>query len=324
MKNLSDDQLFTLCKNYGKNALLWKRKFIALLPEVYKRRLYRKKQFGSIFEFAAKLGGVSKNTVREVLRIDEKLKDMPILKEKIAEIGLNKIRIVANIVTKETEDQWAKKAITMTKSALETHVRDLQESHPGMSLPLIQQKTLFCNEAEEAGISEKASMANTETQNSFLCERAGGDEHAEGSETKSLKEFSETFETFSVKLSPRIIQKLKVLKANMKLGTCWNDVFENLISQTTFKKSRARNLKIKAKAICEVPACKNPATIIHHLDRYSITKNHNRLISVCKQHHELLHRGYIDEQNNFEVLVNPIINPEKRLVDKKMLEYLKC
>ncbi len=56
---LTDEQLYKKAKFYGRNALLWRQKFIGLLPEVQRRRLYEKKNFGSIFEFAFKLGRVN-------------------------------------------------------------------------------------------------------------------------------------------------------------------------------------------------------------------------------------------------------------------------
>ncbi len=59
MENLTDEKLYELCKMYGARALEWRRKFIGLLPEVERRKLYRKKGFASVFEFAAKLAGVS-------------------------------------------------------------------------------------------------------------------------------------------------------------------------------------------------------------------------------------------------------------------------
>ena len=77
---MTDKELYKLCCEYGGKTLLWKRRFVALLPEVEKRRLYLKYDIHSIYEFAAKVGGVSNNTVSEVLRVHEKLKEMPLLR----------------------------------------------------------------------------------------------------------------------------------------------------------------------------------------------------------------------------------------------------
>lgn len=277
---MTDKQLYQLCKEYGLEARKWKNRFIALLPEVYKRRVYKQKGFGSIFEFAAKLGGVSRNVVEDALNLDVKLQDKPKLKALIPQIGINKVRVVANISTKENESEWAIKAQNMTKAALETHVREVRNSDPGIGKPTAPHKKLYSNE----------------------------------------------YKDFTAKLDPKIIQKLKVLKANMVEGTCWNDVFAQLLESKKgkkLKKSRARNLITKAKNICEVPGCNKPTKVIHHPDRWSLTKNHNRLVSVCKTHHELAHRGYLDEKNGLKALIKPIIDPLKQLVDQKMLQFLK-
>ncbi|MBU0667808.1 hypothetical protein KJ835_01645 [Patescibacteria group bacterium] len=55
LQTLTDAQLYGLCKEYGMHALVARRKFIGLLPEVHKRHLYTKKGFRSIEEFAARL-----------------------------------------------------------------------------------------------------------------------------------------------------------------------------------------------------------------------------------------------------------------------------
>ena len=65
---MDDSTLYRLCQEYGNNARMWSRKFAALLPEVDKRQLYRKRGFYSIFEFAAKLAGMGRKNVEEVLR----------------------------------------------------------------------------------------------------------------------------------------------------------------------------------------------------------------------------------------------------------------
>jgi len=53
MKNiekLSDKELYDLCKQFGSSALMWRRKFEWLLPEVEKRQLYKKHKFHSVYE----------------------------------------------------------------------------------------------------------------------------------------------------------------------------------------------------------------------------------------------------------------------------------
>src|SRR3989338_818374 len=77
---ITDEKLYQLCKTFGARALLWRQKFIGLLPEVNRRHLFERHGFGSIFEFSAKLGGVSQEQVRTVLNLGEKFEDKPLLK----------------------------------------------------------------------------------------------------------------------------------------------------------------------------------------------------------------------------------------------------
>lgn len=67
---LSDEKLLSLCRHYGSQAKLWKQRFLGLLPEVERRQLYQTQGCASVFEFAAKLGGVSRDQVLLALRLD--------------------------------------------------------------------------------------------------------------------------------------------------------------------------------------------------------------------------------------------------------------
>jgi hypothetical protein len=143
---MTDKELFELCQRYGREARLARNKFVALLPEVYRRGLYRKKGFGSIYEFAAKLGGISKWMVDDVVRVDAKLKEMPKLRNLISKVGISKVRKVASVATKETENEWIQKVQNMTKSALELHVK---ESGPGPRNLTEPEESIYVNEYQD-------------------------------------------------------------------------------------------------------------------------------------------------------------------------------
>ena len=123
---ISDQSLFSLCQQYGKNAKMWKRKFEELLPEVLKRRLYKKHNCVSIYEFAAKLCGLSRDSVDNVIRVYDQLEDKPTLQSLVVEFGWSKLRIVAGVATHETDASWAEKVRVLPKNSLETFVRDLK------------------------------------------------------------------------------------------------------------------------------------------------------------------------------------------------------
>jgi len=125
-ENISDKDLYAYCKKVGFNARKWHRKFIATIPEVAKRRLYKKYGYCSIHEFAGKMAGVSHDNVDEVSRVSEKFKELPKMKVLIGEVGLSKLKVVACIATKDTDGFWAEKVKNMTKSSLEIYVKEIK------------------------------------------------------------------------------------------------------------------------------------------------------------------------------------------------------
>ena len=279
---MTDKELFELCQQYGRKARKWKNKFVSLLPEVYKRRLYRKRKFCSIYEFAAKLGGVSKNVVDDAIRLDEKFEKMPELKALISDIGVSKLKTVAGIAKKETSEFWANKVKTMTRSGLVTYIHDIKKI-PGESdsknhsLPLFDQK------------NDLSENQNSKTQN----------------ENKS---------TFSMQLSEKAIFNMRLLKQKIEKEEgeilCWDEVVQ-IVSKKIFiekpkpqknprpsnPKSRQASTKQKREALaetegkCSIPGCNKPATELHHPKHWSIHKSHNELEPLCKDHHELEHQS---------------------------------
>src|SRR3989344_3847884 len=102
---ITDEKLFQLCKTFGQRALLWRQKFIGLLPEVNRRKLYEKKGFASIFEFAARLGGVSEEQVSCALNLNKRFENKPLLKKMLVngEVSINKLARVASVATAENQ-----------------------------------------------------------------------------------------------------------------------------------------------------------------------------------------------------------------------------
>jgi hypothetical protein len=303
IKQLSNKELYKYSKLVGKTAKNWKNTFISLLPEVYKRRLYKQKGFCSIHEFAAKLGGITYGVVDDVLRLMKKFEKMPKLLELIPEVGVSKLKTIAAVVTPQTAEIWGKRAETLSKSALETLIREYRK------------------ETSTKKLEEKSSS--------------------------SRDIYTKKHEHFGMDLAPETIFQLKLLKQKFEKEKgeplCWNDVMKMAAQKLLKTVSRQKERKIKKTACrtrtnsryipvelrrkqskkCVVQGCNKPAEVIHHPDRYSITKNHNKLVSMCKTHHELAHRGHIDEKNDFKTLIDAVIDPIKENVDKKMFSFVR-
>lgn len=257
---LSDDQIYNLCKRYGAQARLWRQKFAGLLPEVYKRHLYKKKGFGSIFEFAAKLAGMSKDQVSRVLNLDEAFEDKPVLKAMLekGEVSVNKLARIASVATSENEEFWAQQVKVLPKSALETLVRDEKfssaEKHeepvPGHNfsdkdlqlLPEVKKKLL---ELQQKGIDI----------NAFILESL------EKREQEIVDEKNEIASKMTANRSRHIPVQI-----------------ENILTKEYGTK-------------CAIPNCEMQAEEIHHTERYSISKTHNPffLAPLCKNHHVIAH-----------------------------------
>src|SRR3990170_8617878 len=78
------NQLHQQFSEYGKNAKEWLRKCALLLPEIAEKQVWRRKGFSSIYEYAAKLAGMSRSSVDEALRVLSRIEDKPALQELVA------------------------------------------------------------------------------------------------------------------------------------------------------------------------------------------------------------------------------------------------
>ncbi len=130
---MTDKELWKLGLTYGGNARNWKKKFVALLPEIARRGLYKAHGFASVFEYAAKVGGVGKRTVEYIFQVQKHIEDKPALKEILPKVGVHKMRVVATMATQENQGELAKKVQTMSKPALELYARE--QKAPKLEIP---------------------------------------------------------------------------------------------------------------------------------------------------------------------------------------------
>ena len=114
---------------YGRNAKEWMRKCVLLLPEIERRQVWKKRGFGSLFEYASKLSGMSRSSFDEAMRVLHKVEGKPALMKILEEKGVQSVRPVAAIATAQTATFWAEKAQTMSKNTLETYVREYKKQH---------------------------------------------------------------------------------------------------------------------------------------------------------------------------------------------------
>jgi hypothetical protein len=295
-KLMNDRDFYKYCCQVGSEARKWKNQFVSLLPEVARRGLHKKYGFATVVEFAAKIGGVGKSTVEAVFQVEKHVKDKPVLKNLIPKVGLAKVRTVATIATNDNQKELAEKIENMTKAALQLYVRDIRQQRE--------------NETCQIRAGSEVRIESTRVNLNFNVDRA-------------------------TELKLRIFkQKLEKKKRE---AVEWNDVMNELLAiaesanapkkvvrktsakKPIFAKPATRYIPVqirheleeKYKGGCAYEGCDKPAQIYHHKDRWALTKSHKNLQPLCRAHHELAHRG----------LLNEIINPLKNMIDKKMLAH---
>ena len=248
-------ELHACFSEYGKNAKEWARRCMLLLPDIDRYKVWRKKGFGSLYEYAAKIAGLSRLQVNESLRILKKIEDKPALKEVVREKGIWAVKPVATIATRETEKEWAERVGSMSRREVEVFVKGVvtesgragAETQPVKATVTIDLDPELLDQLKKI----KGDKDWDDVVKEFLVLRA-----------KSFKEKKpEPVKTESRHI-PNQIQRFVRKRDNRK---------------------------------CVVPGCGRKYSELHHSDGFSRVKCHDpdRIFCLCSGHHDLAHRGLI-------------------------------
>jgi len=307
IKKISDKELYTLCKDWGSKALEARRKFAGLLPEVQKRRLYEQKGFNSIFEFAAKLAGMSEEQVRIILNLERKFEDKPKLHSLLVsgEVSPNKLVRVASIATLENDSDLAQKAKILSKAAIDTFVKDSKyeksqnEKQNDLFITKIDQKSLPVH-SKPQDISQDVKLMQKLSpelkQKLLVLDKKGLNineillELLQKREQEITKEKEELAQEENSKPPAKI---------NDNKNRSQNAIKTHASDQQT-RKQPTRYINVRIRKLlkkehgtkCSEPYCNKPSQHIHHGKPYAIHKNHNpyHLKPLCRSHHELVHQ----------------------------------
>jgi hypothetical protein len=313
--NISDKELYRKCKEYGSNALLWRRKFTGLLPEVSRRGLFQKKGFCSIFEFAARLAGISKKQVCAVLNLDSKLENYPKLRSLLVDgkVSSNKLTRVVSVLDHESEDFWVDKVKTLSSRALEAFVRDYKmeaggdgfavagyepcDSSSQLAMAGGSVNSAMADGSPGSGVQEMSSAtALFENQNGFP--QTGNSPKCLHVQTFGTKVES-TFHPSGLKLSEEVQDKLlKLQQKGVDVNAMLTEMLgkreaeiekeKEALAATEEEKTIAgvkatRHIPVKIDRIvkrehgeiCSIPKCRQRYKVIHHTQRFSLARNHN-------------------------------------------------
>lgn len=264
---------------FGRNAKEWARKCLLLLPEIEKYKVWRARGFSCIYEYAAKLAGLSRDQVNESLRILKKIEDKPALISVLEQKGIWAIKPVATIATKESELFWAEKAKSMTVRELEVYVKSV--------------RTL-----------NGRHVAVDNRSGEWI---AGAQVITDGVLEKILEEKIE----IKIKLSPETLDELNKIKgegdyetAIIKLIKMRRESLELKKPEPVRTESRhipnhiRRYIEERDGGICVFPGCNRKYLELHHTDRFFVDNVHDpdRIFCLCAAHHLLAHRGLIESE----------------------------
>ncbi|MFA6024505.1 MAG: HNH endonuclease signature motif containing protein [Candidatus Gracilibacteria bacterium] len=265
---LTDGELYEKARLYGRNALEWRHKFIGLLPELNRRRLYERKGFGSIFECAFKLAGLSEQQVRTALNLEKCFSDKPALRALLVEgsVSVNKLARVASVASTENEEEWAEAVQNLSQSAVETLVRDQKimaeqaadQNRNGLLQPLFEAKSL---RAQDLRLS-------TELTKRLL----------------TLQEKGLNVDEILTDLLDKRDQEIAEEKVAISEG----------LEPTQSRHIPARTKKVLDQehgSKCSIPSCRKPAEQVHHTQTFALSHAHDPhyLAPLCKDHHAIAH-----------------------------------
>lgn len=256
MKKLTDQELYRKAKYYGKNALLWRRKFIGLLPEISKRKLYERKGFSSIFEFAFKLAGLSEQQVRTALNLEERFTNLPILKSLLekGEVSVNKLVRIQSIATSKNESELAEAVSVLPQSAIEALVRD----ENGLNKPKNEAKSL---RAQDLNLSDEVTARLLQLQEKGI-------------------DINQELLQFLNRREQEIEQEKEEISKNLQEA------------KSRYIPAKTREIiKKEFGEKCSITTCKKPAEHLHHTQTFALSSRHDPhyLAPLCKNHHTIAH-----------------------------------
>ena len=324
MKNITDEKLFKMCKMYGKQAIIARRKFLGLLPEVNRRRLFEKRGFSSIFEFAFKMAGVSEEQVRDVLNLEKRFVDKPNLHKALVSgsVSANKLVRVAAIATTANEKVLVELAQSLPQKALELFVRE-ERAVGSLSAQKLNTGALGRHENEqeinanargrhdvgEASVSESNGLQTSLTG----CESLRAQSFLKVELSEEVKEKLSDLQEKGLDVNAILLELLnkredEIAEEKAKIGNKINENNEmpNNVGSKSYDKASVAQTKQTSRYIpirirqvlhkeygdkCAIHGCNKASTVIHHTARFAIARNHNPqfLAPLCREHHVLAH-----------------------------------
>ncbi len=286
-------QLHEQFQTYGRNAREWMRKCELLLPAIERERVWEKKGFGSIHEYAGKLAGMSRDRVNDVLRAMHKAESMPDIMQIIEERGVNVIRPIIALLNQDNQSFWADKARQMGKTTLEAYVREVRSGCTSTSKnddfpdQKAITKTIIPMDLDPDVATQLTKLKGTGDWNGLM------------------KEFLERREAMLEQVCP-------------ESKTTDSRHIPTAIQKFIIQRSRG---------ICEFPKCTRTYTILHHTQRFALEKTHDptRITALCTSHERIVHQGLVENEekqpSEWRVRQHPDTQNPTYAIDQLVMKY---
>lgn len=302
---MTDKQLYSLCKKYGRRVLEARRRFLGLLPEVNRREMaargrgqswLNKRGFSCVYEFAARLGGVTREQVDRVLCLEKRFVEVPVLHEALVrgEVSASKLARVAGVVNISNAGDVLGLAKNLSYAALNIKVQEIKMEN-GLLEPEKRAESVCAHALEELGVGAEVAEKLMELKrkgldvNSILSELLARREREMAEEERRLEERIVGKGKPEVKIPAEVMTQ-----AEGGLAKERRPVVDGAGGRSRYVTRAVKRLVIaKFGDKCAVSGCGRVAVEWHHLRPFAWGggQSPGNLQPLCRGHHQLEHSG---------------------------------
>jgi len=313
--HLSDKDVHAACREAAKRLHGAELDLCGWLLAAEERELFSAFGYASIYEYGERVCGLSPRAVKDRLRVARRLVELPEVTARFraGEIGYTAVRELVRTATADNESEWLEEASGRTGTELSRMVRGLERGASPGDAPQVEDRTTrvsFELSAQAHALLQEARAAmvrdagESVDDSAFATELAlallgGGGERDAGKAA-----FQIAIAVDPVHGRARMVaggDSVPVDEATLEMARCDATEIGRVdgpgeaprATQTIPPRVR-RQVIARHDGCCGMPGCFLSAfKHVHHCDLRSEGGQHDpeRMIPLCYQHHEAVHRG---------------------------------
>lgn len=286
MINDSDKFLHQQFTRLGRDRNQLTYKLLAILPEIFQREIYKQYGYQTIYEYAGKLAGLSRITIDKALKLEKKLENKPFLQKVISECGVHKVSLIAKLATPETDAAWADKVKNMSIASLRELSKEVHKIKKSETSPeLFDKLNIDFINAISITLDHESQFLFLKLKKEF-CKK----KRFHMSNKEALKQMLQY-------LAQHVFQKDIQRNTHTPSKKITGDFSKNSTKITRYIPIQIkRTILQKTDERCAYPGCNNPYENFHHRIPFSLSRNHDSIIPLCKKHHEFMHNDLVENE----------------------------